>query len=486
MKTCTQLLLVMVMLFTTHVSAQNTFPANGGVGIGTLTPESSALLEAKSTTQGILIPRMTKAQRDLIASPATSLLIYQTNQTAGFYYYSGSSWQPLISKGANATLSNLTSGVSVNQNLNPDSDNSRDLGLVGSRWKNAYFGGTGFFNEGFFSSAIKVGNIGAATNAGTIRFNGTDFEGWDGVNWQSFTTTAPETDPQVGTIASGFVPRWFNGELTTSSIYDDGSKVTVGLFNLGFTSTFEINSPLTANPFAAKVSGATALKVYSNSGTSIGGDFTPPSNGLYVIGFTGLNTNTPDAQLEIVHDNEAVRITGTAPYLQFNEDDAASGASSLTGYIRAQSKDILIATNAGNDTGKVILRTDGINRLFIDGNGNVSIGTEQVAAGYRVSIEGRMMCEELKVQTSTAWPDYVFTEKHSLLSLDALERKIKEQGHLPGIPSAAQIEANGFEVGDMQARLLEKIEELTLYVIDLNKQVNGLRQENELLKSSIH
>lgn len=162
-----------------------------------------------------------------------------------------------------------------------------------------------------------------------------------------------------------------------------------------------------------------------------------------------------------------------------------SGGSSLTGYVRSEGKDLFVATNAVNDTGKLILRTNGTNRMFIDGNGNVSIGTEQVAAGYRMSIEGKVMCEELKVQTSTAWPDYVFTDRHMLLSLDAFEKKIKEHGHLPGFPSAAQVEANGFEVGDMQARLVEKIEELTLYVIELDKQIKKLHEENEKLRSSL-
>src|SRR4249919_1688158 len=76
----------------------NTFPATGAAGIGTLTPNASSLLDITSTTKGILIPRMTKAQRDLIASPVTGLLIYQTNNTPGFYYYSGTAWAAVTPK----------------------------------------------------------------------------------------------------------------------------------------------------------------------------------------------------------------------------------------------------------------------------------------------------------------------------------------------------------------------------------------------------
>lgn len=189
------LLITFVAFNAIHAFSQNTFPANGSTGIGTVNPSSSALLEVKSTTQGVLIPRMKKAQRDAIVSPATGLLIYQTNVTAGFYYYNGSSWHPISGAGANTTLSNLASGVAVNQGLTPDTDNSHDLGIGTMRWRDAYFGGTGFFNQGEFSSSLKIGNTAIANGSGTIRFNGDDFEGWDGTNWKSFTAGAVETDP---------------------------------------------------------------------------------------------------------------------------------------------------------------------------------------------------------------------------------------------------------------------------------------------------
>ena len=95
-----KLLLSQLLLGITIVNAQNTFPANGKVGIGTTTPAASALLEIKSTTKGVLFPRMTRAQRDAITSPATGLIIYQTDNTAGLYYYNGSIWA--IVRGADA------------------------------------------------------------------------------------------------------------------------------------------------------------------------------------------------------------------------------------------------------------------------------------------------------------------------------------------------------------------------------------------------
>src|SRR6185503_19706766 len=103
-------LLILFNGFMQHSHAQNTYPATGSAGLGTLTPNASALLEIKSTTQGMLVPRMTLAQRNAIAAPAQGLLIYQTNSTQGFYYFNGTAWVQIATSatGANKTLSNIT------------------------------------------------------------------------------------------------------------------------------------------------------------------------------------------------------------------------------------------------------------------------------------------------------------------------------------------------------------------------------------------
>src|SRR6266513_2684676 len=95
--------ILILIIFATVISgsllnAQNTFPSTGAAGIGTTTPNASSLLEIKSTSKGLLISRMTKAQRDVIAAPATGLLIFQTNSTPGFYYYAGTAWTAVTPK----------------------------------------------------------------------------------------------------------------------------------------------------------------------------------------------------------------------------------------------------------------------------------------------------------------------------------------------------------------------------------------------------
>src|ERR1043166_8861742 len=104
-------------LFSQAQAQTNTFPSTGAAGIGTTTPNASALLEISSTSKGLLISRMTQTQRNAIASPATGLLIYQTDKTPGFYYYGGSAWTAVSTKGVNKSLSNLTAPTAVDVDL---------------------------------------------------------------------------------------------------------------------------------------------------------------------------------------------------------------------------------------------------------------------------------------------------------------------------------------------------------------------------------
>jgi len=92
-------IIILLLAICNSMHAQtNTFPSTGAAGIGTITPDASSLLEIKSTSKGLLISRMTKTQRDAIPTPATGLMIYQTNSTPGFYYYSGTAWTAVAPK----------------------------------------------------------------------------------------------------------------------------------------------------------------------------------------------------------------------------------------------------------------------------------------------------------------------------------------------------------------------------------------------------
>jgi len=114
--------------------------------------------------------------------------------------------------------------------------------------------------------------------------------------------------------------------------------------------------------------------------------------------------------------------------------------------------------------------------------GKVSVGAQYSHADYALAVKGTILAEGVKVQTYPNWPDYVFEPGFDLLPLDQLDKFIELNRHLPGLPSASQVLNNGFELSHMNAVLLKKIEELTLYTIDQEKM---LKQQTELIESLI-
>ena len=104
-------------------------------------------------------------------------------------------------------------------------------------------------------------------------------------------------------------------------------------------------------------------------------------------------------------------------------------------------------------------------------NGNVGIGTATPAE--KLSVNGKIRAKEIKVELDN-WPDYVFAEEHTLTPLVEVETFIKTNKHLPEIPSAAEVTSEGISLGEMNAKLLKKIEELTLHVIQLDKKLKAV------------
>lgn len=98
--------------------------------------------------------------------------------------------------------------------------------------------------------------------------------------------------------------------------------------------------------------------------------------------------------------------------------------------------------------------------------------------GYKLAVNGGIICEEVKVIANVPDADYVFEKNYKLLSISELEAFIKTNKHLPDIPSAEQFKTDGYKIGDMDEMLLRKIEELTLYIINLEKQINDLKETN--------
>ena len=124
-------------------------------------------------------------------------------------------------------------------------------------------------------------------------------------------------------------------------------------------------------------------------------------------------------------------------------------------------------------------------------NGYIGIGSAEMKInenpeGYKLVVPGKIGTHGVKIENTSAilnMPDYVFDPDYKLRPVEEVEKYVREQRHLPGIPSAEEFKENGLEVDQMVSKLLEKIEELTLYVIDLKKENSKLEERVNQLEA---
>jgi hypothetical protein len=163
----------------------------------------------------------------------------------------------------------------------------------------------------------------------------------------------------------------------------------------------------------------------------------------------------------------------------------------------ALNNDAVLSTNPGA-TGNLLLQVRGLERaikfvtqyggyegvkMTVNYDGKVGIGTTNFVGDYKLYVGGRVICEELKVKLQGNWPDFVFAKNHQLLSLDSVETYIKENNHLPNVPSAQEVKENGIEAGEMLRIQMQKIEELTLYMIEMKKENDELKHRINALET---
>ncbi len=158
-----------------------------------------------------------------------------------------------------------------------------------------------------------------------------------------------------------------------------------------------------------------------------------------------------------------------------------------------------IGTTTGSNQ-PLIFKSNGVQRMKIfggtstDNNTYIQIGTtyfnpsstgQELPTGLtcRVSVDGQIVAKEYLCKAAT-WSDFVFHENYNLRSLDDVETYIKENGHLPEIPSETEVQDQGINLAEIQAKLLQKVEELTLYMIDLKRQNDILSHEVQILKQN--
>ena len=181
-------------------------------------------------------------------------------------------------------------------------------------------------------------------------------------------------------------------------------------------------------------------------------------------GNMGIGVDSPNEKLEVVQtigDKYALRLFHT-------NDNGGNG--------------LLIESNGGSNDDvllKIIGDKNGGNPrdiLYVEGTGKIGIGTTEVQSGYKLTVDGNIMAEEVKIQNSDTWYDYVLEESYDLPKLSELDSYIKQNKHLPDVPSAQQVAENGYELGEMNGILLKKVEELTLYVIEQQKEIEKLKE----------
>ena len=349
------------------------------VGVGTVAPDASSMLEVKSTTKGMLVPRMSTVERTGITTPAVGLLVYD-NTTQTFWYYKNTGWLELVTGG----------GYWSANGTNIYSNNAANVGI---------------------GTSIPLSKLSVQTGTNSYGITHTD-----------------------GTITVGTYVGFNEGWLGTRS-----------------------NHP---------------LSFFTNNSLE--------QMTLLPSGNFGIGTNLPDYRLNVSSNiaqantnTNLLKLVGQNPLMSF------SNGTTDFGYIKAWSyqpyapftNGLVIGTAPGYP---IFFSTNNYSlSMIVADNGNVGIGTANPT--YKLSVNGNIRSKEVVVETG--WADYVFDKKYKLKSLEQVEDFIEQNKHLAGIPSAQEIEKNGLQLGDTQKRMMEKIEELTLYVIELNKHIKDLENK---------
>lgn len=291
------------------------------------------------------------------------------------------------------------------------------------------------------------------------------------------------------------------GMLSAQNIYDTSSNLTsnrlVGLYGkyLYFKPTsgsFFING--TTGNVGINTTGPTeTLHVNGNIKGNIGifqGNYPTPTQTTTFASWDDMNNNSRViAGGALLNSTTGARTFGFYDYPKSNL--LPNGAVFLTVQDRNYSSRYRFwADNSGGSYMNLYDSSQQINfGVTDDGSSNITvlmpkvntymcIGTTSYTDGtdyYSLSVNGNVRANRVKVYTT--WADYVFEDDYELPTLEEVEKHIVEKGHLKDIPSAAEVEENGIDVGEMNKLLLQKIEELTLYTIELNKQVQELKAE---------
>ncbi len=312
-------------------------------------------------------------------------------------------------------------------------------------------------NTGNYQVWATVSTTVNITTAGiqTLRIQSSASANWN-FNWMELVAPPASTvvnDPPIinsGPDQTVIIP---SGALTANTIQLSGSATDPDGNALTYSWT--------------KVSGPAAGSITTPSASST--TFTGAVEGIYIYRLTvsdGIASPSDDVSITV-------------------EPAPAGSGWSLFGNALANSATQFLGTS---NVQPVILKTNGLERLRIAADGKIGINTNapvNASIDPILSVNGTVWARRLKITQST-WADFVFEPSYKLRSLSNLESYIKKNKHLPGVPSASNVKAEGLDLGETQAILLKKIEELTLYVIEQNKTIIKIQSElNALRKRAI-
>jgi trimeric autotransporter adhesin len=346
-----------------------------------------------------------------------------------------------------ASGSNITSGIlntsvgyaSLYASAGSTSSGSTALGAYAMQyWQ------TGYYNIGIGYDAMHGTNsTTGGTGAGNIA-----------IGRQAMGASNPSGNYNV---ALGYVSLPF--------VTSGANNIAVG-YNAGYTSTTGSSNILIGT--SANASSATA----SNE-LNIG-------NWIYGTGGSiGIGAASPENKLQITHG------TSGNSGLRFTNLTSASTAAASSGKVLsvdANGDVVLEQASIPSHWGISVLDA---NTIINNNSGGVIVGTgvTTLSSGYKLYVTDGIITEKVKVKLKAAWPDYVFAKDYKLLSLKETEDFIKSNNHLPGVISANEVEKEGLELGESNAVLLKKIEELMLYMIEADKEIKNLQQKVKVLET---
>lgn len=434
----------------------STYAQKDNVGIGTTKPDQSAALDVSSSNKGLLIPRMSLQQRSAIQNPAQGLMVYQSDFISGFYYYDGKEWKNM---GAN-TAENSVAGT------------DGDWALAGNN-----------LATDPLSPGVANAFIGTVSGGGDVlRFK------VDGVSAGSISTGS---NLFLG-YRSGLLAGSGNGNLgignsSLSSLTTGYSNTAIGADALRNDTEGQLNVAIGGSALKANLTG------FGN--VSIGGSSmltNTAGNNNIAIGADALYTSTTSNNIAIGRGALVSQSSGSGNVAIGYQagNDLSSGSNNLfignyAGFSEGASNKLYIS-NVNTTT--PLVYGDFSAKFIAIGDITASVAKRDgLATQYGLLVQKGILTEKIKVATltSTDWSDYVFEDTYKRMPLEDVEKFVKENKHLPNVPTTQDMIANGNDLIKTDAKLLEKIEELTLYLIEINKEVKELKKENVELKKKV-